>query len=91
MKETSNWSQTEGEILHFTDFDIEFLGKKHNDVSPEFAHVDWHYEFRVFRNKDSVIVTWSTGTGLIGPRQFEFLGKRYTILPTDQVEIEHKS
>lgn len=40
-------------------------------------------DFRVSRGNQSITVSWSSGTGLLGPQDFEFGGRKF------ELELRH--
>lgn len=60
-------------VLVFPDFDLTYLGRRHVEA-PKFKPGFNHEDFRVSRGKESTTVSWSSGTGLLGPQEFEFAG-----------------
>ena len=66
----------------FPDFDLTYLGRRHVE-SPRFKPGFNFEDFRVSRGKESITVAWSSGTGLLGPQDFEFGGGYY------ELELRH--
>lgn len=93
-----------GDILNFKeadsfelpDFIIIFLGEtkveKDNYVNKYFVY----YDYEIKNGADSIVVSWSPGTGFVSPGNFEFGGKKWVldnqssdgikILPFEQFE-----
>lgn len=71
-----------GAALSFPDFALTYLGKRHVD-SPVFKPGFNYEDFRVSRGNDSITVSWSSGTGLLGPQEFKFGGGEY------ELELRH--
>jgi len=86
----------QGVALHFRDFDLIFLGARHQP-SPQFPPGFMLDEFRVTRGKESQVVIWSSGTGDIGPVRFKVSGREFALelqiseargmLKTDEVVV----
>lgn len=70
---------SKGTTLHFPDFDLTYLGtrKESSEVfKPGFTFED----FRVSHGSRSDTVSWTSGTGLIVPRQFKFGGGTFQLM-----------
>ncbi|MEZ4870203.1 MAG: hypothetical protein R3C14_53230 [Caldilineaceae bacterium] len=63
--------------LTFPNFTLEFLGQREVSASPQFPRAIRVYEFKVTQDTQSQIITWSAGTGDIGPTQFVVDGQTY--------------
>ena len=71
-----------GRPLHFPDFNIAYLGKRH--VTPrQYPRGWWSYDFKVRGKGDEQTVSWSAGTGDIGPTRFKVDGAEF------QLELSH--
>jgi hypothetical protein len=71
-----------GQKIEFPDFVIEYTGERRQSVSG-YPRGFLYYDFKV-RNANVVkVVSWSSGTGDIGPVEFETGGKHY------QLELRH--
>jgi hypothetical protein len=68
--------------LAFPEFDLTYLGRRHVD-SPKFKPGFNYEDFRISRGKDTITVSWSSGTGSLGPREFEFAGRNF------ELELRH--
>jgi hypothetical protein len=66
----------------FPDFELTYLGRRHVD-SPRFKPGFNYEDFRLSRGKDSITVSWSSGTGLLGPQEFDFGGRKF------ELELRH--
>ncbi|HEY2573991.1 MAG TPA: hypothetical protein VGH65_07975, partial [Verrucomicrobiaceae bacterium] len=64
--------------IQFPDFEVTYLGKRHVD-SPVFKPGFNYEDFRISRGKESITVSWSSGTGLLGPQEFKFGGADYNL------------
>jgi hypothetical protein len=71
-----------GEKIEFPDFTIEYVGERRKTV-PVYPRGFRYYDFNVSKGKAEQIVSWTSGTGDIGPMDFEIGGKRY------QLELRH--
>ena len=65
-----------GEKIGFPDFTVEYVGERRKTV-PVYPRGFLYYDFKVSKGKTEKIVSWTTGTGIIDPTDFEFDGKRY--------------
>jgi hypothetical protein len=71
-----------GEKIEFPDFTIEYVGERRKTV-PVYPRGFLYYDFKVSKGKAEKMVSWTTGTGDIGPVEFEIGGKHY------QLELRH--
>jgi hypothetical protein len=71
-----------GEKIEFPDFTVEYIGERRKDT-PAYPRGFLYYDFKVSKGKTEKMVSWTTGTGVIDPTDFEFDGKRY------QLELRH--
>jgi len=65
-----------GEKIEFPDFTVEYVGERRKTV-PVYPRGFLYYDFKVSKGKAEKVVSWTTGTGIIDPTDFEFDGKRY--------------
>jgi hypothetical protein len=65
-----------GEKIEFPDFTIEYVGERRKTV-PVYPRGFLYYDFKVSKGKAEKVVSWTTGTGIIDPTDFEFDGKSY--------------
>ena len=65
-----------GQKIEFPDFTIEYVGERRKSVSV-YPRGFLYYDFKVSKGKSEKVVSWTTGTGIIDPTDFEFDGKRY--------------
>jgi hypothetical protein len=84
----TKFTPEKGATLHFVDFDLTYLGLEDHSPDP----LDPTYllpissTFTVFEATDStekVKITWSSGTGEIGPASFTISGKDFYLYPYD--------
>jgi hypothetical protein len=73
-----------GKKIEFPDFTIEYVGERRT-TSPVYPRGFLYYDFKVSKGKTEKTVSWTSGTGLIGPMQFEIAGKHY------QLELRHSN
>ena len=73
-----------GKKIDFADFTIEFVGERRT-TSQVYPRGFLYYDFKVTKGKSEKTVSWTSGTGLIGPMQFEIGGKNY------QLELRHSN
>ncbi len=67
-----------GRTLHFPDFDLTYVGKRH--VTPsQYPRGWWVHDFKVRAKNDEQTVSWSAGTGDIGPTRFKVNGTDFQI------------
>ncbi len=73
-----------GQKIEFPDFSIEYLGERRKTV-PVYPRPFIYYDFKVRKGKAEKMVSWTSGTGLVGPKDFEIRGKHY------QLELRHSN
>jgi hypothetical protein len=71
-----------GQKIEFPDFTLEYVGERRKSV-PVYPRGFLYYDFKVSKGKVEKVVSWTTGTGDIGPMDFEIGGKHY------QLELRH--
>lgn len=86
--------------LIFPDFDLTYLGER-SVSGGKFPRPFIYYDFRVARGGKLETVSWSGGTGDIGPADFTFAGKNYALelrrserrgkLAEDELVIERRA
>jgi hypothetical protein len=67
-----------GRPLHFPDFDLTYVGKRHV-TPPQYPRGWWIHDFKVRAKNDEQTVSWSAGTGDIGPARFKVNGNDFQI------------
>jgi hypothetical protein len=65
-----------GEKIEFPDFTVEYVGERRKAVSV-YPRGFLYYDFKVSKGKTEKMISWTTGTGIIDPTDFEFDGKSY--------------
>jgi signal peptidase I len=65
-----------GEKIDFPDFTVEYVGERRKTV-PVYPRGFLYYDFKVSKGKTEKVISWTTGTGIIDPTDFEFDGKSY--------------
>ena len=68
--------------LRFPDFEMNYMGKRHV-TPPQYPRGWWIHDFRVRGKGGEQTVSWSSGTGDIGPTRFKVNGADF------QVELSH--
>jgi hypothetical protein len=68
-----------GATLHFPDFDLTYLGRR-KEPSKVYPNGFTYEDFCVSYGSLSETVSWSSGTGLIAPRQFKFAVNTYQLM-----------
>ncbi|HXV42535.1 MAG TPA: hypothetical protein VEC96_05700 [Anaerolineae bacterium] len=63
--------------LTFPDLTLEFIGERWVDASPNYPRGFTYYDFKVGHGDQEQIISWSAGTGDIGPAPFEVAGQDY--------------
>jgi hypothetical protein len=67
-----------GHALRFPDFDLTYVGK-HHVTPPQYPRGWWVHDFKVRAKSDEQTISWSAGTGDIGPTRFEVNGTDFQI------------
>jgi hypothetical protein len=62
--------------IQFPDFTVEYLGERRKSL-PVYPRGFLYYDFKISRGKTEKMVSWTTGTGIIDPTDFDFDGKPY--------------
>jgi hypothetical protein len=71
-----------GKKIEFPDFTIEYVGE-HRKILPIYPRGFLYYDFKVSKGRAEKVVSWTTGTGVIDPMDFDIGGKHY------QLELRH--
>ena len=71
-----------GEKIEFPDFTVAYVGERRKTV-PVYPRGFLYYDFKVSKGKAEKVVSWTTGTGIIDPTDFEIDGRHY------QLELRH--
>ncbi|MCB0210260.1 MAG: tetratricopeptide repeat protein [Anaerolineae bacterium] len=69
----------EGQPLTFPDVTLEFVGERETPPSSDYPRAMRFYDFKVSQGNQAQLVSWSAGTGDIGPALFELAGNRYLL------------
>jgi len=64
--------------IKYSDFTIEYVGER-QEGTPAYPRGFLYYDFKVWAANIEKIVSWSSGTGDIGPVEFEIGGKRFLL------------
>jgi hypothetical protein len=64
--------------IEFPDFTIQYVGERRKDT-PAYPRGFLYYDFKVRTPRIEKIVSWSSGTGDIGPAELEIGGKRFLL------------
>jgi len=59
-----------GEKIEFPDFTVEYVGERRKTVAV-YPRGFLYYDFKVSKGKTENMVSWTTGTGVIDPTDFE--------------------
>jgi hypothetical protein len=73
-----------GQKIEFPDFAVVYVGERQKTV-PVYPRPFVYYDFKVSKGKAEKMVSWTTGTGVIDPTDFEIGGKHY------QLEVRHSN
>jgi hypothetical protein len=66
------------QTLRFPDFEVIYVGKRHV-TPPQYPRGWWAHDFKVRGKGDEQTVSWSAGTGDIGPVRFKVNGAEFQI------------
>ena len=69
----------EGQPLNFPDVTLEFVGKRESPGSSDYPRGMIFYDFKVHQGSRAQLVSWTAGTGDIGPTLFDLAGHRYAL------------
>ena len=67
-----------GQKIEFPNFTIEYVGERRQST-PGYPRGFLYYDFKVSKGTAEKMVSWTTGTGVIDPTDFEIDGKRYLL------------
>ena len=68
----------EGKPVKFPNFELVYTGKR-KVLPPQYPRGWWAYDFQVRNGKAEQKVSWSAGTGDIGPTRFTVAGAAYDL------------
>jgi hypothetical protein len=68
----------EGQALRFPNFELVYTGKR-KVTPPQYPRGWWAYDFQVLAGKEEQKISWSAGTGDIGPTRFTIAGSAYDL------------
>ena len=66
----------QGQKIEFPDFKLEYVGERRQSI-PVYPRGFLYYDFKVSKGGSEKVISWTTGTGIIDPTDFEFDGKNY--------------
>ncbi len=69
----------QGQTLNFPDVALVFVGKRESPATSDYPRSMTFYDFKVYRGNQAQLISWSAGTGDIGPTLFELAGNRYAL------------
>jgi hypothetical protein len=64
------------EKIEFPNFTVEYVGERRKTV-PVYPRGFLYYDFKISKGNTEKLISWTIGTGIIDPTDFEFDGKRY--------------
>jgi hypothetical protein len=67
-----------GQKIEFPDFTFEYEGERRKCLTV-YPRGFLYYDFKVSKGKAEKMVSWTTGTGVIDPTDFEIAGKHYQL------------
>ena len=67
-----------GQKIEFPDFTVEYVGESRKSL-PVYPRGFLYYDFKVRTANIEKVVSWSSGTGDIGPVEFEIGSKRFLL------------
>src|SRR5258708_949806 len=59
-----------GQKIEFPDFTVEYLGERRKTL-PVYPRGFLYYDFKITRRKTEKVISWTTGTGIIDPTDFD--------------------
>jgi hypothetical protein len=66
------------EKIEFPDFTIGYVGERRESV-PVYPRGFLYYDFKISKGKTEKVISWTTGTGVIDPTDFDIDGKHYQL------------
>jgi hypothetical protein len=75
-----------GRTINLPDFSIEYIGE-HRVYPPQYQRGFLYHDFQVKSGSVAQTVSWTDGTGELGPIDFEFSGTPYTLELTERQTI----
>lgn len=66
------------QAIPFEDFQLTFVGQ-HRETPSVYPRGFLYFDFQVAAGRQRLKVSWTAGTGLIAPAQFEVSGRRYLL------------
>ena len=69
----------QGQLLNLPDVTLEFVGMRESPASSDYPRSMIFYDFKVYQGDQVQLVSWTAGTGDIGPTVFELAGHRYAL------------
>jgi hypothetical protein len=69
----------QGQPLNFPDLTLEFVGKRKSPATSDYPRRLTFYDFKGHQGSQEQLISWSAGTGDIGPTLFELAGYRYAL------------
>jgi hypothetical protein len=76
-----------GSAVQYPDFSLEYVGQ-HRVIPEQYPRGFLYYDFRITHGDLAQDVSWTDGTGEIGPVDFMFDGVAYTLEVTDRSGME---
>jgi hypothetical protein len=67
-----------GQKIEFPDFTVEYVGERRQSL-PVYPRGFLYYDFKVRTGNIEKVVSWSSGTGDIGPVEFEIGSKQFLL------------
>lgn len=65
--------------IEFPDFKLIYQGERKQDAPVFGPGYFLYHDFEIFDQNSNKVISWSSGTGDIGPSPFEFKGKQYLL------------
>lgn len=78
---SSKVSYSLNQVLHFRDFELEFLGMKTQriEVNRHLIPTGPCYNFKISNKQESKVICWSSGTGDVAPIPFKVANQCFTL------------
>lgn len=67
-----------GKPIRFADFTLEFIGERPVST-PQYPRGFHYYDFKIKTASEEKVISWTAGTGDIGPTEFEIAGKTFLL------------
>jgi hypothetical protein len=64
--------------IAFADFNLEFIGERRVST-PQYPRGFLYFDFKIKAGSEEKVISWTSGTGDIGPAEFEIAEKKFLL------------